>query len=83
MDIRNAIMELLNIKKFNYTLAPDEVFDTAIAALLKQEEVNVRDVHVDEYYCPTCGAENNCDQGVVHDNYCPNCGQKFNKTSIS
>lgn len=35
----------------------------------------VTDVHVDEYYCPACGSENNCDQKKVEDKYCPNCGQ--------
>lgn len=83
MDIKTVILEILNIKKFNYTLAPNEVFDTVIAALVKQDEMKVRDIHVDEYFCPACGAENNCDQGVVYDKYCPNCGQKLDKTSIS
>lgn len=82
MDIKTVILEILNIKKFNYTLAPNEVFDTVIAALVKQDEMKVRDIHVDEYFCPACGAENNCDQGVVHDKYCPNCGQKLDKTSL-
>ena len=44
-------------------------------ALMKQIPMEVRDVHVDEYYCPACGSENNCDQGVVDDDFCPRCGQ--------
>lgn len=41
----------------------------------KQRAKKVTDVHVDEYYCPACGAENNCDQGKIGDKYCPECGQ--------
>ena len=39
--------------------------------------MEVTEIHVDEYYCPACGAENNCDQGVVEDNFCPRCGQRL------
>lgn len=50
-----------------------------IRALRKQVplEIRARDIHVDEYYCPACGAENNCDQGKVQDDYCPKCGQRI------
>ncbi len=41
----------------------------------KQKPMKVTDIHVDEYYCPACGAENSCDQGVVGDHFCPECGQ--------
>ena len=47
----------------------------AMDALEKQIPMKVTDIHVDEYYCPTCGAENNCDQGIVGDKFCPVCGQ--------
>lgn len=39
--------------------------------------MEINEIHVDEYYCPACGAENNCDQGVVEDNFCPRCGQRL------
>ena len=39
------------------------------------EPQKVTDIHVDEYYCPSCGAENICDQGKVCHKFCPNCGQ--------
>lgn len=39
--------------------------------------MEINEIHVDEYYCPACGAENNCDQGVVEDNFCPRCGKKL------
>lgn len=41
--------------------------------------MEITEIHVDEYYCPACGAENNCDQGVVKDNFCPRCGQRLKK----
>lgn len=41
----------------------------------KQIPMEVTEVHVDEYYCPACGAENGCCDGKVEDNYCPRCGQ--------
>ena len=45
------------------------------AAVEKQRAMKVTDVHIDEYYCPACGSENNCDDGSVGDKYCPECGQ--------
>lgn len=44
-------------------------------ALKKQIPMKVEEIHVDEYFCPACGAENNCNDGVVGDEYCPECGQ--------
>lgn len=54
-------------------LAPAEIRE------LKERDtaMEINDIHVDEYYCPACGAENNCDQGVVEDNFCPRCGQRL------
>lgn len=37
--------------------------------------MQIKEVHIDEYICPACGAENLCDQGIVQDKFCPNCGQ--------
>lgn len=39
--------------------------------------MEVEDIHLDEYYCPACGAENNCNQRCVEDNFCPVCGQRL------
>ena len=47
----------------------------AFEALEKQIPKAINEVHVDEYYCPACGVENNCYQGIVEDKFCPNCGQ--------
>ena len=50
----------------------------AIEELSKRETpMKITEIHVDEYYCPACGAENNCDQGCVQDAYCPACGQRL------
>ena len=43
-------------------------------AVERQKLMRVNEVHVDEYFCPACGSENNCDYGKVHDKYCPMCG---------
>lgn len=54
--------------------------DGAIIGALKKAvpmEIQAAEIHVDEYYCPACGAENNCDQGKVQDDYCPRCGQRI------
>lgn len=39
MTNEEIIKELQNMRKFNYTLAPDEVFDKAIKAL---EQMDIR-----------------------------------------
>lgn len=39
----------------------------------------VTDIHIDEYYCPSCYAENLCDNGDVGDNFCPMCGQRYKR----
>ena len=53
----------------------DKAFRIAILALEKQIPMRVENVHVDEYYCPACEAENNCDNGIIGDKFCPECGQ--------
>lgn len=45
-------------------------------AVEKQRPMKVTDIHVDEYFCPACGSENNNgDIGCPGDHYCPVCGQ--------
>ena len=41
----------------------------------KQLPMKIEEVHVDEYYCPACGAEHCCNDGTVEDDFCPKCGQ--------
>ena len=44
--------------------------------MIKQIPMEVEEIHVDEYRCPACGAENTCgDIGLIGDSYCPECGQ--------
>ena len=45
----------------------------------RQKPMKVKEVHVDEYYCPACGSENCCDQGIVGDRYCPYCGHAIDE----
>ncbi|WP_054344722.1 hypothetical protein [[Clostridium] symbiosum] len=48
----------------------------AIEALKKQRPMKVKDIHVNEYFCPACGTQNNCgDICLIGDSYCPECGQ--------
>lgn len=53
----------------------EQAINTAIEALKKRIPAEVEEIHVDEYFCPACGAENNADQGAVPDDFCPCCGQ--------
>lgn len=59
----------------NTGLTPPEIME------LKERNtaMEINEIHVDEYYCTACGAENNCDQGVVEDNFCPRCGQRLKR----
>lgn len=62
------------LKEYEDTgLTPEQIRE------LKERDtaMEVNEIHVDEYFCPACGAENNCDQGVVEDNFCPRCGQRL------
>ena len=77
---RNHYEECPEINKIYERLA--EYQDTGLTPpeIMELKERNtameINEIHVDEYYCPACGAENNCDQGVVEDNFCPRCGQR-------
>ena len=59
----------------NTGITPPEIME------LKERDtaMEINEIHVDEYYCPACGAENNCDQGVVEDNFCPRCGRRLKR----
>ena len=72
-DVRKRLEEL---KPYEDTgLTPPEIM------VLKERDaaMEINEIHVDEYYCPACGAENNCDQGVVEDNFCPRCGRRLKR----
>lgn len=51
--------------------------DVIEATNRRETPMKIIEIHVDEYFCPACGAENNCDQGYVQDAYCPVCGQRL------
>lgn len=86
-----ALKEIQLYKDNKLCLVPEDVYsrqcceldaykeigtvDECREAVEKQRPMKIKEIHVDEYYCPACGAENNCDQGVVGDRYCPMCGQ--------
>lgn len=88
MDIETAIgyiremqsverrhVECANSQNIEYFKEKAQSLVMSEKALQKQLPQKVTDIHVDEYYCPACGAENNCDNGIVEERYCPNCGQ--------
>ena len=73
-DFDRAINALEEIQKYRAIGTPEE----CRAAVEKQKAMKVTDIHVDEYYCPSCGAENTTsDTLTVGDNYCPECGQRL------
>lgn len=70
-DVRKRLEEL---KPYEDTgLAPEQVWE------LKERDtaMEISEIHLDEYYCPACGAENGCDQGIVGNGFCPRCGQRL------
>lgn len=74
-EIKEALFILRNI---NINSGKEgQAIRTAIKALEKQIPKKVINIHCDEYFCPRCSSENNCDQYIVRDKYCPNCGQKL------
>lgn len=55
------------------SLTPEQIMELKA----RDTAMEINEIHVDEYYCPACGAENNCDQGVVEDYFCPRCRQRL------
>lgn len=81
MDINTAlkymtIEKAIELENRRFFCNADEVVNAiAIHCMKKQIPKKIKEVHVDEYICPSCWAENNCDQRVVYDKHCPQCGQ--------
>lgn len=73
MTREDVIREVLNIEKFNYTLAPKETFEVIIEALL-QEPVQHAYKILDEDGNMECS---NCRSAECWGNYCMNCGAKM------
>lgn len=74
---RLAVQRATELDEYQEIGTPEECRE----AMKKQNAIEVTDIHVDEYYCPACGAENNCDQGIIGDKYCPNCGQAIKQSN--
>lgn len=72
-DVRNVMKHLFEYE--NTGLTQPEI----MALKERDTAMEINEIHVDEYFCPACGAENNCDQGVVEDNFCPRCGQRLKR----
>lgn len=86
MEIKEAIAELRNMQKFNYTLAPNEVFTMAISALEKQD--GKKPTHEATIYrsfnCPYCkNVVDHFEEFIpkvktrIMYQYCHFCGQKI------
>ena len=54
-----------------------DMCEMSIKALEKQIPKKIKEIHVDEYYCPACGAELTCNDAQVEDKYCRECGQRL------
>lgn len=50
-----------------------------MAGMMRSKDVPMRvtEIHLDEYYCPACGSENNCNDKRLEHRYCPQCGQRI------
>ena len=71
-------VEFCAVRKFvEFCAVRKEVFTLAVEALEKQLPKKIKEIHLDEYFCPTCGSENGCNDGKVEDKFCPECGQRL------
>ena len=74
MTNKEAIKELEFMRKFNYTLAPVEVFDLAIKALEDRPMGNWIDYQNEGFVeCPFCGSTTNCEDNKDELHYCFSC----------
>lgn len=84
MKVKEAI-DILELIRDNVETPIPEVTSTGLAittltegieALEKRIPMKVEEIHVDEYFCPACGAENlNGDFKKICYHFCPMCGQ--------
>lgn len=84
MKVKEAI-DILELIRDNVETPIPKVTKTGLAitaltggieALEKRIPMKVEDIHVDEYFCPACGAENlNGDFKRIGYHFCPMCGQ--------
>lgn len=90
MTDEEIIQEIQTIQRFNYTLAPEEVFNRAIAGIRKPKgkwiktgnygEVN--DDIIREYMCDNCEALSyfrTSGSKIISGEQCPHCGAVMDK----
>ena len=87
MKVSEAIEEIRNMQKFNYTLADDEVFELAIKSLEMQTpkkpiysdfDDNGNDEIIPyKAVCPVCGCEFEFGTWNDEENHHCRCGQKI------
>lgn len=69
----DVIKEVLNMRRFNYTLAPNEVFDKVLEALEAEPVKHGRWIRVNSddslWKCSVCGEKSCCKSA-----YCGDCG---------
>ena len=71
--IRTEIFETLT----EAAKAWEKAFAKDINVPAKERTYKVTDIHVDEYYCPACGAEIPHSHEDKGDNYCRECGARL------
>lgn len=77
MEMQKAIEKMKKHKEWGFVDDTPDAIELAITSMEKQIPMKIKEIHVDEYYCPSCGAELNCNDAKVQDKYCSECGQKF------
>lgn len=77
VDAKLPIVDHDDTDAYAALIFEQSLLNGTIYALSKQSPMKIDEVHCDEYFCPSCGSENNCDEGKVDDRYCPNCGQRL------
>ncbi|MGF6375026.1 hypothetical protein M2140_000060 [Clostridiales Family XIII bacterium PM5-7] len=77
--IEQMAIDLLESLKETYEWSEEEnrAIDVAIDALEKQIPLEVEEIYLHEYFCPSCYSENGADEGRVEDCYCHACGQRL------
>lgn len=86
MNIEEVIKEVKNIEKFNYTLAPKEVFDKIYLALECYQ--SIEEPKTGHWICPATSDDivnkdffsecSECGRVFLDEtDYCPNCGAKM------
>ena len=90
MTNKEAIKELENMRNYNYTLAPTEVFDMAIKALEQEPKTGHWEwvqydgnPYIGNWHCSECGSiviecvSKEKKGGIPLYKYCPQCGVKI------